>query len=85
MIGYAPEVEVTKTRRKGVLGEYGVCLDQVEGLGNFVEFEKLTEETANPEAVRSELFAVAESFGLSRHDEETHGYDTQMSQLRHHH
>jgi len=77
-LGYKPEVEVKKTRKEGKLGEYEICLDTVEKLGTFVELEKLTTDDADPEAVRNELFKVLESFGLSRSDEETKGYDTQM-------
>lgn len=35
LMGYVPQVEVKKSRRKGKLGEYGVCMDTVEKLGNF--------------------------------------------------
>lgn len=84
VLGYAPQVEVEKIRRKGKLGEYEICLDQVKELGNFVEIEKLTDDEANPDNVREELFGVLEDLGLSRSDEEKRGYDTQMYQLRHH-
>jgi adenylate cyclase class IV len=47
-----------------------------------VEIEKLTNDDANPEEVREELFNELESLGLSREDEETRGYDTQIYQLR---
>jgi len=78
MLGYSPEVEVKKNRRKGKIGEYEVCLDEVEKLGTFMEIEKLTDDDANPEDVREELFAILESLGISRNDEETRGYDTQI-------
>jgi adenylate cyclase, class 2 len=82
-LGYVPTIEVKKMRRKGKMGEFEVCLDQVEQLGTFVELEKLTDDKADPAAVREELFTVLESIGLSRGDEETRGYDTQIFQLRH--
>lgn len=80
-IGWMPVVEVRKLRRKGKLGKYEVCLDEVERLGTFVELECLTDDDANPEKVREELFKELESLGLSRSDEETRGYDTQIYQL----
>src|SRR5437588_557892 len=43
-LGYEPCVEVKKIRQKGKLGEYEVCLDEVEKLGSFVELEKLTDD-----------------------------------------
>lgn len=83
LLGYRPEVEVKKMRRKGKLGEYEICLDEVEKLGSYIEVEKLTSDDANPQKVREELFRVIESLGLSRKDEETKGYDTQIYFLSH--
>ena len=80
-LGWFPVVEVKKLRRKGKLGEYEICLDQVEKLGNFIELEKLTSDDADPEAVREELFKKLESLGLSRNNEEARGYDTQIYRL----
>ncbi|MDP3763481.1 MAG: class IV adenylate cyclase, partial [bacterium] len=82
-LGWYPIVEVKKIRREGKFGEYGVCLDQVEKLGTFVELEKLTNDDADPEQVRNELFKEFESLGLSKSDEETRGYDTQIYKLPH--
>ena len=81
-LGWHPVVEVKKMRRKGKLGEYEICLDQVEKLGTFVELEKMTGDDADPEEVRNELFTKLELLGLSRSDEETRGYDTQIYQLQ---
>ncbi len=83
-LGWYPIVEVKKIRRKGKLGGYEICLDQVEKLGTFVEFEKLTDDNADPEEVKNELFTELESLGLSRKDKETRGYDTQIYQLGKH-
>ncbi len=82
-LGWHPEVEVKKMRRKGKLGEYEICLDDVEKLGSFIEVEKLTNDDANPQEIREELFRVVESLDLSRSDEETRGYDTQIYFLSH--
>ena len=81
LLGWKPEVEVKKTRKKGKLGKYEVCLDKVEKLGNFIELEKMTEHDDDPETVRKELFSAIKPFGLSEKDEETKGYDTQIYQL----
>jgi adenylate cyclase class IV len=50
----------------------------VERLGAFVELEKLTDDDADPVQVQEELMQVLESLGLSRKDQETRGYDTQI-------
>ena len=80
-LGWKPVVEVKKLRRKGKLGEYEICLDEVEKLGTFVELEKLTDDSANPAEVEEELFKELESLGLSRAQKETRGYDTQIYHL----
>ncbi|KKU93989.1 MAG: Adenylyl cyclase CyaB [Candidatus Jorgensenbacteria bacterium GW2011_GWA1_48_13] len=83
ILGYTPKVEVKKNRRKGKFHGYEICLDEVEKLGSFVELEKLTEDSADPAEVQEELFQTLESLGLSRKNQETRGYDTQMYQLEH--
>lgn len=80
-LGYKYALEVKKMRRKGKLGEYEICLDEVERLGSFVELEKLTADEANPDEVVEDLLKVLESFGLSRNDQEFRGYDTQIYDL----
>ncbi len=82
LMGFVPEVEVKKVRRKGKLGEYEICLDQAEGLGDFVELEKMADDDADAAQISEEIFQKLESLGLSREDQEKRGYDTQMFQLR---
>jgi len=76
LLGYKPEIEVKKVRRHGKLGEYEICLDEVEGLGSFIELEKLAPDDVDPMAIREELFKTLEPLGTSRADEETKGYDS---------
>lgn len=83
ILGWNPEIEVKKLRKKGKLGEYEICLDKVEKLGTFVELEKLAADNIDPEPVREELFKVLESFGLSREDNMIHGYDILIYLLSH--
>jgi adenylate cyclase class 2 len=82
LLGFIPEVEVKKIRRKGKLGEYEICLDQVENLGNFIELEKMANDDADADKIMEDLFQKIESLGLSREDQEKRGYDTQIYQLR---
>ena len=81
-LGWKPAVEVKKIRKKGKLGDYEICLDKVEQLGDFVELEKLTDDNADPEKIKEELFKALEPFGLSKNDEEKTGYDTQIYKLK---
>jgi len=81
LLGWTPTVEVRKVRRKGKLSDYEICLDEVEELGNYIELEKLTSDSDDPNKVRQELFEALTPFGLSEKDEEIKGYDTQIYQL----
>jgi len=69
-LGWVPEVEVKKVRKKGTLGEYEICLDQVEGLGSFVELEKMADDNADAQKVVDELFEALKPYGLTREQEE---------------
>ncbi len=74
-LGFVPYVELTKTRQKAIVGDIEICLDHVDGLGDFIEAEKMTDEDADYDAVVAELWEVFESFGISKDDAVTDGYD----------
>ncbi len=67
--------DITKTRRKAKVGRIEICLDEIDGLGTFVEGEILTEDDADAQPVIDELWNFFESIGVSRSNEETTGYD----------
>lgn len=67
--------DITKTREKAHLGEIEICLDRVEGLGDFVEAEKLTEDDVDYTVVAEELWRLFGEFGIERDSEVTEGYD----------
>lgn len=49
-------------------GEIIVCLDAVEGLGEFLEVELDVEDKKDLESSRAELFKFLSQFGLSEKD-----------------
>lgn len=71
--------DLTKTRQKAKLADIEICLDYIDGLGYFVEAEKLTADDAEYRLVVDELWALLESLGISRDDEVTDGYDVLMN------
>ena len=77
-IDFTPYSDLTKTRQKAHDGDIEICVDTVEGLGDFIEVEKLTEEDADLGAVIAELWTVLDKYGLKREDEVTDGYDVLM-------
>ncbi len=73
-LGFHPAVQVKKTRRKTRYSDYEICLDEVEGLGSFIEIEKITAEDANK--VQKEMFDFLVSLGVKEGDRVMNGYDT---------
>lgn len=74
-LGYELFSDLTKTREKAHDGDYEICLDTVDGLGTFVEVEKLCDETVDGAAVVEELWAYLAPLGITKKDQEIHGYD----------
>lgn len=77
-LGYTLYSDLTKTRRQGHTGTVELCLDELPGLGTFIEAEQLCEETADPVSIRTALWQLLAPFGITSADEETDGYDVLM-------
>lgn len=77
-LGFAPYSDLTKTRQKAHMGDIEICVDTIDGLGDFIEVEKLTDEDADYETVAEELWNVLEQCGVQRADYVTDGYDVLM-------
>jgi len=78
-LGFELFSDLTKTRQKSHINEIEICLDYVEGLGYFVEAERLTADDVDYGEVVNGLWLLLESFGVSRSDEVTDGYDVLMN------
>ncbi len=76
LLGFTKTIELVKHRVQGKLGNYELCLDTVEGLGNFIEAEVFSED--EPQKVQAELWQFLQSLGIKEKDQETRGYDTLM-------
>ena len=73
MLGFKKIVQINKTRRKCKMGDLEICVDDVEGLGSFVEVEKITAE--EPQKVQAELLGFVANLGVDVSRRETVGYD----------
>ena len=82
LMGWQPVVEVKKMRRKGKLGEYEICLDEVEELGSFAGLEKMTSDDADAGLIQGQLLKEFEALGIPRGNQEMSGYDTLMYSLK---
>jgi adenylate cyclase, class 2 len=68
--------DLTKTRRKAKFKEFEICLDDVDGLGTYIEVEKLFEDhAADYEQATEEIWQLLEQLGIAREDQEQLGYD----------
>jgi adenylate cyclase, class 2 len=67
-LGFAPVASVHKSRRKGTLvwhdAEVEIALDDVSGVGQFIELELVADEQAL-EAARQRILSLAAHLGLS--------------------
>lgn len=76
---FRESVGVKKKRRTTKYKDYTICLDEVEGLGSFIEVEKFSDEDAA--SVQKELFTFLETFGITKADQELNGYDVILYQM----
>ncbi len=81
-MGYVMYSDLTKTRQKGKLDDIEICLDHVDGLGDFVEAEKLVADTENGDDVRAELWSFFENLGIDKKSEVFKGYDVLEREAR---
>lgn len=63
-MGYWATVRVAKSRRTGRHGEVSLCLDEVEGVGTFLELERMVPDDAPAAVVQEELAAFVASLGI---------------------
>jgi adenylate cyclase class 2 len=62
-LGFEPAATVEKRRERYRLGDYAVTLDDVDGLGEFVEVERRADDT-DLDAAREGAFDLLERLGL---------------------
>jgi adenylate cyclase class 2 len=64
-MGYRPTVRIIKVRRTASIGACSLCIDDLEGVGGFVEAERMVPDDADAEAIQAELAALIESLGTA--------------------
>jgi adenylate cyclase, class 2 len=64
-MGYRPTVRVAKTRQVAVLEHCSVCVDDLDGVGGFLELERMVPDDVAADAVQAELTAFATSLGVT--------------------
>lgn len=72
--GFKEMESFTKHRRKAKYQNWEICVDEVEGLGDFIEVEEMSED-GNSKKIQSELFGFLKNLGITEADREHYGYD----------
>jgi adenylate cyclase class 2 len=63
-MGFRPTVRIVKMRRTGSLGDLILCVDELDGLGAFLEVERMVPDGVPGEAVQAELSRFVASLGI---------------------
>ena len=66
-MGYRPTVRFAKTRRVATLDDCSLCVDDVEGIGGFLELEHLAPDDADTHTVQAGLSAGRQLPGNRSH------------------
>ncbi|MGH3342867.1 MAG: class IV adenylate cyclase [Carbonactinosporaceae bacterium] len=74
-MGFYPTVRIVKTRRTATLNDLGLCLDEVEHAGVFLEIEKLIGPEHSATAVQTELDRFVRTLGVDM-ERTTDTYDS---------
>ena len=82
MLGYEPYSDLTKLRQKAKHKDLEICIDHIEGLGDFIEIEKMSEQDVNHEETEAILWKFMSSIGIDKKDEVLVGYDVMERQQR---
>lgn len=74
LMGYHKAVRVKKIRQKAIYEQYEICIDEIEGLGAFIELERMAsqEEAKN---IQQQMSAFLETLGVRPEDQVKKGYD----------
>lgn len=75
LLGFELYSDITKIRQKCKVGDIEICLDEVPGLGTFIEAEKMQQHEADHDGVVAELWQLFTKLNLSKADEVHQGYD----------
>jgi len=63
-MGFWATVRMTKTRRTAVLEDFSLCVDQLDGVGTFLELERMLDAGQPAEGVQAELAAFVAALGV---------------------
>ena len=80
LLDFHEVLNVSKKRIKCNYDGMEICLDDIEGLGSFVEVEKMTNEV-DTSKIKKELFEFLETLGIKKENQVLKGYATLIYEL----
>ena len=80
LMGYKEAVRIRKIRRKTHYEKWEICIDEVEGLGSFVEIEELVEENDSVQEVQQRMEAFLAKLGVGTGSLLKNRYDVMLMQ-----
>lgn len=80
LMGMGLYSDLTKTRMKGHVGDIEICVDEVDGLGCFIEVEKIVANDHDYQPVADELWEFLGKCGITKADHETGSYDVLLNE-----
>jgi adenylate cyclase class 2 len=64
-MGFYATVRVAKQRRTAVAGDISLCMDELEGVGTFLELERMVADDASADEVQAELAGFVADLGIT--------------------
>lgn len=81
-MGFYATVRVIKTRRTAAVDGMSLCVDELEGVGIFLELERMAPDDVSAEDVQAELAAFAAGLGIeAERTEETYDSLVRIAQV----
>jgi adenylate cyclase, class 2 len=74
-MGFRPTVRILKVRRTATIGDLVLCVDELDGVGVFVEVERLIPDDVSGEVVQAELARFVASLDVEA-ERSAQTYDT---------
>lgn len=81
VLGWQEVVTVDKVRLESKTEDYTICIDEVAGLGLFIELEVLAEDDANANNIQQQMYSFLKSLNIDGELWKT-PYDTSIRNLR---
>jgi len=64
-MGYRTTVRIAKTRRTATLEDCSLCIDEVDGLGGFLELERMAPDHSDAQTIQADLAAFVSSLDIA--------------------